>query len=373
MISYGAIHKGTPAMDPINYFATDYRTARIKFLEAATAAGARIETFDNPALGPDGMPLHTDVALLGDPAAERVLLVNSATHGGEGFCGSGCMVGWLRSDRHRLMPATVRTVLVHAINPHGFAWIRRVTEDNIDLNRNFVDHATGTWPVNVEYGPLHANLRPGTWTTESRQAMESDFRDYIAAHGEFALQAALSKGQYDHADGIFYGGHKATWSNRTFREIVARFVTGAAHIGFIDFHTGLGPYGTAELIAHFDPNSGDERHYRSWYGEGLTSPTSGNSTSPALYGLIADAVTGGCPDANVTSITAEYGTYPVRDVFNALLADNWLHAKGDLDSDLGRAIKADMRLRFYPDEDDWKELVWLRGRQILDRAVRGLA
>lgn len=360
-------------MDAINYFASDYRAARAKFLEAARAVGASIETFDNPALGPDGKPLHTDVALLGDPTADRVLLANSATHGGEGFCGSGCMVGWLRSGRHRNMPANVRAVLVHAINPYGFAWIRRVNEDNIDLNRNFVDHGTGTWPANADYGPLHAHILPDSWDDDSLREMESVFQAYIAEHGEFGLQTALSKGQYDHGDGIFYGGRKQTWSNRTFRDIVSRLVAGAVHIGFIDFHTGLGPYATAELIARFEPGSDVERHYRSWYGEGLTSPSSGNSTSPALHGLIADGVTGSCPNAAVTSITAEYGTFPIRDILFALLSDNWLHAKGKLDSEQGREIKANMRRRFYPDEDDWKELVWLRGRQILDRAVRGLS
>ena len=74
----------------------------------------------------------------------------------------------------------------------------------------------------------------------------------------------------------------------------------------------------------------------------------------------------------MTSVTVEYGTYPIRDVLYSLLADNWLHLKGDLDSDLGRSIKADVRKRLYPDEDDWKELVYVRARQILRRAARGL-
>ena len=36
-------------------------------------------------------------------------------------------------------------------------------------------------------------------------------------------------------------------------------------------------------------------------------------------------------------------------------------------------IKAEVRKALYPDEDDWKELVWVRGRQILRRGVKGLA
>ena len=32
----------------------------------------------------------------------------------------------------------LRCVLLHALNPFGFAWRRRVNEDNVDLNRNFL-------------------------------------------------------------------------------------------------------------------------------------------------------------------------------------------------------------------------------------------
>jgi 3-methyladenine DNA glycosylase AlkC len=78
-------------------------------------------------------------------------------------------------------------------------------------------------------------------------------------------------------------------------------------------------------------------------------------------------------DANITSLTVEFGTYPVREVLRALQADNWLYVHGDVDSKLGREIKADVRLRLYPDEDDWKEMVWVRARQIVRRALRGLA
>ena len=35
--------------------------------------------------------------------------------------------------------------------------------------------------------------------------------------------------------------------------------------------------------------------------------------------------------------------------------------------------KAQMRKAFYPDEDDWKELVYLRSRQFMSAAIGGLA
>ena len=110
-----------------------------------------------------------------------------------------------------------------------------------------------------------------------------------------------------------------------------------------------------------------------WYGAGVTSPEAGTSSSAVLSGTIKAAIDDILAEAEVTGVTAEYGTYPVRDVLRSLQADNWLHARGDLGSELGRRIKAQIRRAFYPDEDDWKELVFVRARQIIRRALAGLA
>ena len=360
-------------MDVVSYFARDYRAARAKFLEACDGAGATVETFDNPAPAPDGAPVHTDVALAGDRGAPNVILALAGTHGVEGYCGSGAMVGWLRSREDRLLPDGVRVVFVHPLNPHGFAWTRRVNEDNVDLNRNFVDHESGAWPANAEYGLLHGALLPQSWDEASRRACVAACDDYIARHGRFALQSAISRGQYEFADGLFYGGRAPTWSNRTFRTILARHVAGARRVAFLDFHTGLGPYGTAELISSGVPGTPLGERLRTWFRHGVSSPALGNSSSPSLSGTTRSALNAVLPDAEITGATVEFGTYPVEEMLEAVRADNWLHARGTLDSDQGRAIKAMIRRAFYPDEDDWKELVWVRARQVLRAATRGLA
>ena len=141
-------------MSHLVYFPSDYQSGRVAFLGAAERAGAELVTYEAGSTGPDGEPVFTDVALLGRKNAPHVLLCNSATHGVEGFCGSGIFTGFLDSGMGRELPANVRIVLIHALNCHGFAWLRRVTEENVDLNRNFVDH-TEQHPRNKEYSKLH--------------------------------------------------------------------------------------------------------------------------------------------------------------------------------------------------------------------------
>ena len=147
--------------------AGDYQQARAAFLDAAASGSASINHYDHPLTGPDGRPLATDVAVLGAPDAPTQLLVISGTHGVEGFAGSMCQTAWLRDGVD--IPDGLGIVLIHAINPYGFAWVRRVNEDNVDLNRNGIDFAAPL-PENAGYDELADALVPSTWDDETRQA-----------------------------------------------------------------------------------------------------------------------------------------------------------------------------------------------------------
>ena len=131
-----------------DYFSASYSDARANFLSACLDAGQRVKSYRNPNKGPIGESLFMDVTWVGPEAARRVVVVTSATHGVEGFAGSGIQVGLLR-DANAPQPGEDTAILiVHAVNPYGFAWLRRVNEDNVDLNRNFVDHDGGNYPEN---------------------------------------------------------------------------------------------------------------------------------------------------------------------------------------------------------------------------------
>ncbi len=353
-------------------FSPDYETARGKFRCAAREAGAGMERHDHPAAGPGGIALSSEVATLGAADADRLLLVNAGTHGVEGFAGAAIETAFLAAG-HRF-PDGVRVVLIHAINPHGFAWLRRVTEDNVDLNRNFIDHA-GARPANPEYDALHPLICPERWDAESRARGSRAMEDYAARHGLFALQSVITRGQYDHAAGLFYGGRVPPWSNRIFRTIIEEHLRGIRLVAFIDIHTGLGAYGAAEMISGAVGDTPAGRRLRAWYGDALTSPATGTSSSAPLRGVIAGAVrtAARAADADLVSATLEFGTYPVREVLEALQADNWVHAHGDPDSAQGRAIKARTRKALFPDEDGWKARVLAQGGRILAGALAGLA
>jgi len=358
-------------MSVSDLFSASYGEARAKFLAAADAAGARVSSYPHPLKGPDGGDLATDLAWLGPADAAKVLVLTSATHGVEGFCGSGCQIGFLCGGLAERLPANTAALMVHAHNPHGFAHLRRVTEDNIDLNRNFVDY-DAPLPENPAYDEVHAWLLPDDWDGPARAAADAAIAGYIEKNGAFAYQAAVSAGQYRHTDGLFFGGQGPGWSHRTIERLAQETLAGRAHVGVIDFHTGLGPRGHGELIALGRPGDPLYDDAKAWYGDEAKSPEMGDSASAEVSGSVELGYVRALPEARVNFVALEYGTLPPEQVLNALRGDNWLYLRGQVDSELGRRIKQDVRDAFYGDDDAWKQMVWDRADEIVGKALAGL-
>lgn len=355
---------------PVESFSADYAQARARFVAAGNAAGAAIERFDNPNPGMRGEALSTDVALVGRRDAPCLFVAISGTHGVEGFCGSGFQISWLRGPRE--LPANVAVLMIHAINPYGFSWLRRVTEEGVDLNRNFVDHGQ-PYPANPGYDELADAIVPPSLDQPTLAAADAKLQAYRRQHGDAAFYTAVSGGQYRHPTGMFYGGNAPTWSNRTTHAIIERYLKGRRAVAVVDFHTGLGPFGYGELISHYDPGTRGAQWTRSIYGDSLAETKRGTSSSLARDGLSHYGYNRALAGSDVFMTTLEFGTYAREQGQTVFRADHWLHRSGDVHSPQGRGIKAAIRKHFYPDTDDWKEMVLFRGAQVMRQALAGLA
>src|SRR5450432_2121869 len=146
------------------YFAQSYAEARDKFFAAARSRGLGVETHVHPLLGRDGEMLAMDVARDGPRDAKALLVVTSACHGVEGFCGSGVQGALLADTAWNAVAQAggVAVLYIHALHPYGFSWWRRTTHENVDLNRNFRDFAAAA-PANAQYDELAGALVPEHW------------------------------------------------------------------------------------------------------------------------------------------------------------------------------------------------------------------
>jgi len=357
-------------------FSSSYLQARSRFLDAAHDAGLAVESKLHPRKGLDGEDLAMDVVRDGSPDARTLLILSSACHGVEGFCGSGIQVSALRDAAWREHAAArgVAVLYVHALNPYGFSYLGRTTHENVDLNRNFHDFS-GPLPVNEAYRELQALLLPEEWPPS--RANDEAIAAYVATHGEQAFQAAITAGQHEFPQGMFFGGTQPTWSNLALREVLRSHGRQAARVGWIDIHTGLGPCGVGERIYAGRDDEPTVARARAWWdGDGATPVTSiydGSSSSALLTGMMWSAAYDECPRAEYTGMALEYGSVPMMEALQALRAEHWLRLHPQASSALAAQIRQQMKDAYYIDTGEWKERVLQQGRQALFQAADGLA
>jgi hypothetical protein len=352
-------------------FSANYAEARAKFLRAAGDARAELSHFALEHRGPDGAELSTDIAWLGPRDAQRVIVTISGTHGVEGFFGSATQIEWLRRGEAALLPEGVAALHIHAINPYGFAWLRRTNEDNVDINRNWVDFARPL-PANPLYDELSEDLCPSDWSPESQAQTGARMMAWIQRHDARIYQQAVSGGQWTHPGGLFYGGTGPSWSRRLLEGLVASHLGNAARVCIIDFHTGLGPYGYAEPIIGRRRSDAGFLRTRAWIGGAAKSLYGDGSTSAEVTGDTLSALPGLMPHALVDVVALECGIRPINEVALALRADAWLHSHGDPLSAEAKPIKAMVRAAFHSDEPIWQGMALGQGLAACRAAVGGV-
>ena len=351
-------------------FAHTYAEARAKFLAAAT--GARMDSHPEPLRGQELETLAMDVARVGADDADAVLVISSGCHGVEGYCGSGAQVALLHDEafRSKARLAGVALVFIHALNPWGFSFGRRVTHEGVDLNRNFVDFRRPL-PGNPGYDQLAPLLLPPEWPPQADS--ERQLMAYGASHGMDALQAAITGGQYRHPDGLFYGGTSPTWSQQTLRMVLRQHGARCRQLGWIDLHTGLGESGQGERIFACRDDDTARRRAKAWWGNHITFTEDGSSSSADLHGNLWHAAYDECPQADYAGITLEFGTQPPEVVLAALRQDHWVARRRRPHDELAQATRTAMRRAFFTDTPEWKKAVLRQSRDAAVQAIDGMA
>lgn len=355
-----------PSLD-LSCFATDYPSARRRFLEALESVAPDLlvehKSIEHPLAGPDGSALFCDWALLSrSPAPAELLVLISGTHGVEGFAGSAIqcdllpLFGELLRDR-----PTLGVLVIHALNPWGFAWLRRCDHEGIDINRNFVDFDAGL-PNNAFYAKWHPAIKNGDTEDEALLA---------ALH-----RPEITRGQYQFASGLFFGGQGPSWSRRLLEKECRHPLFAEAHrLAVIDLHTGLGPYGYGEVINDHPASSVGFALAQSWYGGNACSTELGQSISTPKQGLL-DYFWHRRVGKRGCFVTLEFGTYPLRQLLLTLVAelryDNRCR-KEDTTRSPAAPEAASLRDFFYPHDASWQHMVLLRARHVASLAISGLS
>jgi hypothetical protein len=258
------------------------------------------------------------------------------------------------------------------LNPWGAAWQRRHNEDNIDLNRSFVDRRIEP-PVNAAHEAIIArgvmdaldeSLPDSAWT------VVTDFRRDA---GEDAFAAALFQGQYARADGFNYGGRAQTWSQTTLNTILATLLDQPKRVALIDLHTGLGPFGFGTALCLEPPGSNLIPVLRGWYQSGFVALLEDRGDLPYIVqGDLSNGLKALLPLAEVLAVSLEFGTYDAERFARLLVSDEWLRRHQAEATAAGAAIRADMMHFFCPDSRTWRQWIVERALQVFELALSGL-
>lgn len=357
----------------IESFSETYAEARRKFLALAAAKGTAVVSSVHPTeRGAEGEDLAIDIATFGDPDAEKTLFLVSGTHGQEGFIGSALQIAFLQD---LIIPEGINVVALHALNPWGFSHRSRTDEANIDLNRNFADYGEGL--VQDELYPiLFRALCPDDWTEETIDW--SGVRDdVIRTHGSKHMVTVLAGGQADEPTGLNYVGKGPSWSRTVVTELLPRIFARARRIAFIEWHTGLGPFGELSHLCSFAPGSPAYERVFDWMGEAARTSFAATfevtkGEIPSYQGLFTAWLPSAAPHAESTGLLIEVGTHDNLTVGNAVRMDRWLRfGRGHSSTSRDVMVRA-MMDGLNPSDPTWREKAMANGLDAQRRALDGL-
>ncbi len=361
---------------PIADIAT-YQAERALFVDEARGAGGAMSAHVHPMPGPDGQPLATDVARFGAPIgeADRVVLVSSGLHGVEGHAGHGLQRQLVASGRLGSLPEGMAVVIIHGVNPHGWAWSRRVDHENIDVNRNFVDYAA--LPSNPLYPEVDAVLNPSAVDFDPADtSFLGEIMEFWSRVGDHTAMKTLNGGQYTFPSGVQYGGDHMAWSRRTLESVWDEQLVGADAAVALDIHTGLGPTGRLTVFQTADEAEPAAALGAAWYPEHLYRADR-SEPDPIDHGLMGPGFDAWSIDRghglSTSAFVLEFGGLDVAHGVTAFRADNWLAHHGDRSSETGDQIRQLMEDHFFVRDGDWRQQVADQGEMAIYAALDGLA
>lgn len=354
-------------------YSKTYAEARQKFLSLASRREAKIISMPHPTeRGAEGEELAIDIAIFGDPDAERTLFLVSGTHGQEGFYGSALQIELLRDLE---IPRGINIVALHGLNPWGFSHLSRTDHQNIDVNRNFTDYGV-PFEQDEIYPQLFRALCPDDWTGETIDW--SGTRDELTRkYGAKRMVTAAGGGQIVEPTGMNYVGTGPSWSRSVVEELLPKIFGKSKKIAFIEWHTGLGGYGELSHIPMMQPGSpGYERMFE-WLGEDARSTwTKGmgdfDGVTPDYRGWFSAWLPSTAPHAEWTGLVIEAGTYGVVEVMDGIRIDRWLKfgkGRSCLSREEMREIMMD---KLYPTAPDWRAAALKNGVAAQQSFLEGL-
>lgn len=364
------------------FYKEDYEASREQFLKNVELLKASVPNLKHQAHAiPSKVAneLFTDSLYLPPLSGktDRLLVVLSGTHGVEGYVGSALQNIFIKENFWQKRDENLGILLVHALNPYGFKLNRRVSESNVDLNRNFDVSADLFTLKNEGYHVVASLLNPPTpagsgWIDRGIFYAKSLLA--IARHSMDSLRRAILKGQYDTPKGIYFGGKTFEPQKEMLEKILLETASGFKQILLVDIHTGYGERGRLHLFADQDPALDDK--YLSQVFAGLPLDYDNKEDFyKATGGIVVYGAKLFKDRAKYAGIVFEFGTLDSQttkgslDSLYRMVRENQMHQHGSQSPDSQEKIKGLFFDMFNPRDPVWQESVAKQFREFLSKAL----
>ncbi|MFK7856762.1 MAG: M14 family metallopeptidase [Granulosicoccus sp.] len=355
-----------------NWWPTDYFASRNQFIQTASACGAQMQSIAVEPVGPKGEALSVDIASFVSDDDDHRIILTSGVHGAEGFIGACIQIQALQLFVQRRIAKRIGIVMIHAVNPYGFAHLRRVDENNIDVNRNFIDFNNSKPASHKNYASLDSTINP-----KFAPGTLSEIKYWLSAgtliarnRGIKELVKPIAEGQYLYPKGLFYGGAALSASASILQKLVQDVAKDVERITILDLHSGLGPGGTATLISN--SNIVFAENQLEWLQTHYQQPVIFDDASDNAY-RASGTLGAWCQQAlkhkHYLYLCVEIGTVRPLKLFSALRRENQAHHWTDVDTAIYSQTKQELLDVFAPRSVYWRNKAISEGLHAFERTL----
>lgn len=272
----------------------------------------------------------------------------------------------------------------------GFAWISRLTENNVDLNRNFVDWSQPK-PTNALYAHVRDLVRVPDVSPATLMRLGMQHRELADRLGPAAMQVAVDFGQYDDPEGITFGGNGREFGHRVLQDQIVPMLAHARQLGVIDLHTGVGAYGELAILPIDGAGSNNASVVEGWWGSDLVRNWKRSELETLIEqdpklrdmpllktGQMKQALQRWLPSTLIHGAVVEFGTErtgALPALILVTLYERWLRFvdRGSRMAPQHALFRSTAKACFCPEDPGWRSFVVEQGPRLIERAIVGMA
>jgi len=370
----GSDQSGTVLMDVL--FPDSYEVSRARFLRDVEPLGAKWKSSRLEAHPLKNFPDLSIDWLWAEPTnTKNLIIVSTGQHGIEGYVGSAMLKIFIDEFATRLNTADTGILLVHALNPWGMKHGRKVNENGVDLNRNFILHQNFDPSINPDFSKLRGFLAPAypvpSFAVENLKFIARIIRA-IMQHGTSSVSTAALLGQYVSSKAMYYGGERYEEQTILMISLMHEALKNYENILHLDVHSGYGPrYQMSITTVPAEPRTSKELAAVFNYPLVLKSEgTEFYETNGDMCEYLYELRDLEYPKRHVFATTLEFGTYGASLLqrihsLRTMIFESQLYWYGATQKAAEEKIRHEFRELYFPQEAAWCQKALADCRQAL--------